>query len=434
MNVYFLMAVRNLLQARRRTTLMCIALVSVTMLLVLLMALSAGLSDSMITTATTLAAGHVNIGGLYKAKSTDVLPIMSGAGEVQKIVEANTPNLDFILDRHRGWVRIVSPTGSMQALGWGIDAEKEERFLRTVRVVDGELAHLRDPHTVLLFGFQAKKLGVKAGDQITLTVETANGTRNTTDLTVAAIGEDKGLLTSWSIYFPRADFLELYRFQPDTTGELMIYLKDLRGADATVAHLGKVFREKGYRLEHYDPRAFFLKLEAVAAEDWTGQRLDITTWRDEISFRTWVLDAVEAISGLLLAILVVIIVIGIADSMWISVRERTGEIGTLRAIGMGRARILGMIMLEALLLGAAATSFGALLGTSIALAIDTAELPLPIDALRSLLMSDRLHLLIRPSGVLAAIAVFTGAAALSALLPALKASRMQPVTAIQHVT
>src|SRR5262245_4608230 len=119
MNVYLLMAVRNLVQARRRTALMSIALVAVTLLLVLLMALSAGLSDGMITTATTLAAGHVNIGGLYKTKATDVLPIMNDASEVRAIVEANTPNLDFVLDRHRGWVRIVSPTGSMQALGWG---------------------------------------------------------------------------------------------------------------------------------------------------------------------------------------------------------------------------------------------------------------------------------------------------------------------------
>jgi putative ABC transport system permease protein len=121
------------------------------------------------------------------------------------------------------------------------------------------------------------------------------------------------------------------------------------------------------------------------------------------------------------------------NSMWIAVRERTQEVGTLRAIGMGRERVLLMFMTEAVLLGLAATTVGALVGAVLAVAIDHAHLRVPVDALQKFLMSDTLHVSVRPAQLLEAIGVFTFITALSALWPALRAARMQPVTAIQRV-
>ena len=79
-----------------------------------------------------------------------------------------------------------------------------------------------------------------------------------------------------------------------------------------------------------------MKFETVNREDWTGQKLDVTTWEDEISFMTWTLTALQGLSFVLIVILIAIIVIGIMNTMWIAIRERTREIGTLRAIGMQR--------------------------------------------------------------------------------------------------
>ena len=48
--------------------------------------------------------------------------------------------------------------------------------------------------------------------------------------------------------------------------------------------------------------------------------------------------------------------------MWIAIRERTREIGTLRAIGMQRGGVLWMFLLESLLLGLFGTLAGAVAG------------------------------------------------------------------------
>ena len=72
MGVFLQIALRNLLQARRRTVMLGGALVAVTMLFTLLLALSAGFTDTMVRNATTLSAGHINVSGFFKAKATGV--------------------------------------------------------------------------------------------------------------------------------------------------------------------------------------------------------------------------------------------------------------------------------------------------------------------------------------------------------------------------
>ena len=89
-----------------------------------------------------------------------------------------------------------------------------------------------------------------------------------------------------------------------------------------------------------DPRAFWMKFEKVNREDWTGQKLDVTTWEDEMSFIPWTITAITWLSCMLIVILLVVIVVGIMNTMWIAIRERTREIGTLRAIGMQRGTVL----------------------------------------------------------------------------------------------
>jgi len=178
---------------------------------------------------------------------------------------------------------------------------------------------------------------------------------------------------------------------------------------------------------------FFTKFGPLQGSGWTGQKLDLTTWRDEVLILTWVLTAVDTVSFALVSVLVVLIGIGIMNSMGISVRERTNEIGTLRAIGMGRVSVLLMFVTEAGLLGAIATGFGAICGATVALALDLWAPTIPSDAVQAILMSETLHMVVRPEQLLLAILAFSTLSVGAALLPALRAARLQPITAIHEV-
>jgi len=113
------------------------------------------------------------------------------------------------------------------------------------------------------------------------------------------------------------------------------------------------------------------------------------------------------------------------------VRERTTEIGTLRAIGMSRRRVLVMFLAEALLLGALGCVIGTLGGAVVALAVDALSIPIPVAAVQAILMSDRLHLVIDPVELIMVVVGFTIVCGVSALWPAARAARMPPITAIQ---
>jgi ABC-type lipoprotein release transport system permease subunit len=119
--------------------------------------------------------------------------------------------------------------------------------------------------------------------------------------------------------------------------------------------------------------------------------------------------------------------------MWMAVRERTREIGTLRAIGMSRRRVLGLFLCEGLLLGLAATVVGALVGAGLGLGLDALHVELSNEAARMILMSDTLHLRVSGGQVFGAVALLTVLTTLATLGPALRASRMRPITAIHHL-
>lgn len=438
-------AARNLLQAKRRTGLLGSAIALVTMMLVLLLATSRGIYENMIKGATNLSAGEVSVAGFYKVTPGSAAPILTGKTKLREIVEANTPGLSYVLERHRGFGKLVSDTGSVQAGLSGILAAEEERFFNTLQMakeseykeggrdeVVGDPRRLAEHDTILLFVSQARDLGVTVGDRITIQTETLSGRSNTADVTVVAVARDLGLLSSFVAYVPNSTVLQLYQLDADTTGALWVYLEDIDDATDVMNHLREVFIKEGYRVMDHDPNPFFFKLEAVSGEDWTGQKLDLTIWRDEVSYLNWVLTGFDALTWFLTLILVLIIAVGIMNAMWQAVRERTREIGTMRAIGIRRSQALALFLWEALLLGLGATTIGAVLAVALALAVDAAHIPVTAEAVRAILLSDTLHLAPTPAAVLASIVSLTLFTAAAAAWPAYRASRLKVVDALAY--
>jgi putative ABC transport system permease protein len=426
-------AFRNLVQHRRRTLFLGAAIAAVTALLVLLNGLSTGVRETMIDTATTLSTGHVNVGGFYKVTAGQAAPVVTNYKKVLAVVEKTVPEMEFAVHRGRGWAKLVSDTGSMQAGITGIDIRSEPKFSSVLQLESGKLEDLAQPGTILLFDNQAEKLGVKVGDALTISAPTTRGTNNTIDVRIVAIAHSLGLLSTWNCFIPIESLRALYQINQDATGVIQIMLnrKDFDHIPAIAARLRQALDQAGYRIMEPDPRAFWMKFQSVSREDWTGQKLDVTNWEDEISFMTWTLKALEGMSAVLIVILVAIIIIGIMNTMWIAIRERTREIGTLRAIGMHRREVLWMFLLESLMLGLLATIVGVLMGAAVAAGLNAAHVPVP-TGLQFFLMSPHLHLAVHGSLMIRAILIITFVTGAAAFYPSLKAARLRPVVAMSH--
>src|SRR5512136_3497754 len=227
---------------------------------------------------------------------------------------------------------------------------------------------------------------------------------NTADVRVAVVARNIGLLSAFNAFLPAETLRELYQLKGTTTGAVQIYLKDPAASAAVAARLRGALQAAGYRVMDPDPQPYWQKLMLkVNSEDWTGQKLDVTTWEDEMSFLSWVVTAVSGRGGILVTVLMVIVAVGIANTLAIAIRERTREIGTLRAIGMQRVQVLRLTLLEACLLGLAGALAGAALAAATAAALNAARIGIP-ESVQYFLLQQHLHLAVRPAQALLFVA------------------------------
>lgn len=427
-----LIAARNLWQSKRRSLLLGAAIAAVTALLVLLLAISAGIQQTMLRAATTLSTGHVNIGGFFKVTSGQAAPVVTHQAELKQLARRAVPEAPLIVDRLRGWGKVVSTATSIQVGISGIDVEDERQLAQVVKILHGDLHELRRPNTVMLFQKQAKRLEVGVGDMLTISVQTVRGANNALDVEIVAIAQDMGLLSSFSVFTPKQTLRDIYLLDDHATGVIQLYLSDETDSEPVAERLRGAIAKAGYRMMEPQSDPFWKKFPIVTREEWTGQKIDVTTWKDEMAFLMWVLAAFDTITAVVVGILLIIIVIGVMNVLWMAIRERTREVGTLRAIGMGRRRVLLMFVMEAGLLSLSATVLGAIAGSLAALLLDLASIDLS-PGFAVFLMSDTLHLVVTPADALKAVAVISVVTTLFALQPANRAARLPPVTAIHHV-
>ena len=123
--------------------------------------------------------------------------------------------------------------------------------------------------------------------------------------------------------------------------------------------------------------------------------------------------AVGAIAGISL----VVGAIGILTMMWITVRERTQEIGIVRAIGASAGQVAALFLAESAIVALAGGLAGLAVGFGIGAALRWAVPGLPVET---------------PLGfVAAALGVSVGVGLLSGVLPARRAARLDPIEALR---
>jgi putative ABC transport system permease protein len=113
---------------------------------------------------------------------------------------------------------------------------------------------------------------------------------------------------------------------------------------------------------------------------------------DFVEQRTSSVDVILGIVSVLLLFSVAVAALGIANTLALSVVERTRELGLFRAVGMTRRRVRRMVRVEGVIIAAFGATLGVALGTAFGAALvavlpaTTAELHLPWERLLVLLV------------------------------------------------
>lgn len=277
-----------------------------------------------------------------------------------------------------------------------------EKALSDPIMIEGHGLDVSDPLGVLLGKGFATALGIGVNDKVSFLVNLPGGGIN------AVEGRVRGVFTTRvkayddnAVRMPLALARELLRVRGSHVW--VVGLRDVEQTDDTLAWLRERLPADQYEIKSW------LELSEF--------------YRKSVALLTRQLELVALLIG-------VIIVLGITNTLTMSVLERTGEIGTILAIGTRRRKVLQLFVMQGVLLGIIGGLAGLGVGYLLARGISHVGIPMPPPPGRDTGYSAEILLTPRLAvwGALVALVPAT----LASLYPAWRASRLPIVDALRH--
>ncbi|MFI1284528.1 ABC transporter permease [Streptomyces sp. NPDC020858] len=373
------LAERNALRNPRRTGATAAAL----MIGLALVACLSVVGSSMVASATDEL--DKSVGADYIVNSMTGQPVLPQAEQALRA----TQGLDHVTAYREVEAKLTAPDGATEEVGLGATDPTYAKDIRR-KMVAGEHAAAYGKDSMSVGSDYATAHGVKVGDE--LTVAFTGG--NTVKLKVAAITSDEGNLDKGMKYISTA--VAQANVPADRLPLPFMLLATAKDGQSDAAAYNGV---KAAMAEHPQYKVLNQTDYKQALKDQVGQLLNM-------------------VYGLL-GLAIIVAVLGVVNTLALSVVERTREIGLMRAIGLSRRQLRRMIRLESVVIAL----FGALLGLGLGMGWGaSAQQLLALQGLKVLEIPWPTIL-----GVFAASA-FVGLFA--ALVPAFRAGRMNVLNAI----
>ena len=264
---------------------------------------------------------------------------------------------------------------------------------------------LRGDNDALIGAGLARSMGAKPGAGLTLLAVTADGALNGIDVDVAGVVstgfkeiDDRFL----QLTLPAAQRL----LQSERVTKLVVGLDRTESTPAAKSALA---------------RALAGRAQQLAVKDWV-----------ELSpfYRQMVL-MFGGILAFMAVIVFFMVVMSSANTLLMSMFERTREIGTMLAMGTPRRWILALLLLEGLLTGVLGAAAGLAVGNGIGALLNRSglQMPPPPGNVRGF----PFHVQHSPELMMGAAALVVITLALASVIPAVRASRVRIVEALAHV-
>jgi putative ABC transport system permease protein len=251
----------------------------------------------------------------------------------------------------------------------------------------------------------ARSMNVKPGDGLTLLAVTSDGALNGIDVQIVGI-VDTGFKEVDDRYLritlPSAQRL----LQSDRVTNLVVGLDKTENTDQVAALL--------------TPRLHGLH-----------QQLVLKKWIELATYYKQVRSLFSTIFVFLGIIVFFMVLMSSINTLLMSMFERTREIGTMLAMGTPRSWIIALFVLEGTLLGVMGAVVGVVGGNLLGVLLNSAGLQLPPPPGTTVAFPFRvLHV---PSLMIGSSILVIVSLALAAILPAIRASRLQIAEALAHV-
>ena len=404
--VNFQIAARNLARSRRRGLIALLTVAAGVIALVIsdgfiqwiFWAMREGTIQSQLGHIQVVRPGYLNAGAAnpYAFLLPEKLPQLR---EIE-----STPGVKLVAPRLAVTGLVSYGETTVAFMADGVDPQKEAELSKAVRIVKGRnLADTTAKEVVLGHGL-ARSLDVSPNATVALLAITPRGGINAVEAKVAGI------------------FVSANQAYDNSALRLPISLaQSLLRADG--AHAWLVLLDDTERTDDYLAR-FRTRFLTSSNE------LEFVPWYQQADFYNKTVALFSQQMNALRLVIGCIIVLSISNILVMNVLERTGEIGTLLALGFKRNKILRLFAIEGVLLGLAGASLGLLAGYGLAQLISAVGIPMPPPPGMTEGYTGRIRSTLDVMLPAFLIALIT--TSLAGLYPAWKASRLEIINALRH--
>jgi len=154
----------------------------------------------------------------------------------------------------------------------------------------------------------------------------------------------------------------------------------------------------------------------------------VVDWQEQNSGLFQALKLEKLAMGIILLLIVIVAAFNIVSTLTMVVKDKTREIGILKAMGMRSRSIRGIFLAQGLVIGLVGTGLGLVLGLGVSVALDRYEV-VKLDP--SVYFIDHLPVSLEVLDVIWIVLSSLAIAVVATLYPSVQAARLYPVEAIR---
>ena len=176
------------------------------------------------------------------------------------------------------------------------------------------------------------------------------------------------------------------------------------------------------------------KYQDISKNRFKGTTLDVSTMYESASDILKLESVLNIITISAVLVLFFIILLGVVNTLRMTIRERTREIGTVRAIGMQRGDVRDMFILETFFLTLFSATVGVVTGFIVMKLLTLVTFHPQDNPLGMLLVNGHLYFLPTFTGIAGSVLLIIAIAVITAWFPARRAANLSPAQALGHFT
>ena len=401
---------KNIWRNRRRTIITLTAIAFSIMLVQALHNLSFGVYAGMVDSGVRAGSGHIAVYRNNYLESRDETLYFKDGSLVDDISQIN--GVEQVLPRLYIPALAQSSRESRGVMLIGVDPDRERQinpFLKTLPF-DG-MIRSTDSRDAVVGARLLHELQIRPGQKFVVTAQNEDGTLHSELLRV------RGVVNSG---------------MKDIDSSLILVglgrAAQLTGNSGSVHELAVILADAGLEATVH---------RQIAAQLAQGQDILAVSWEEAMPNLANAIKLDYASQKFIFMIILLIVAIGVINTLLMSVMERMREFGVILAMGSRPMTLRCMIMLEAVILGLLAAAIGTVLGSLatwylVAVGIDLADLVPETLEFGGVVFDPVMRASWDPAWMLRIVLYVVGLTLLAAAYPAIKAGRTTPVEGMRH--